>query len=357
LSIPAHATTERAIAGFFADGVAAFERAAASAGPIEDRRSVASGAVRIRLAGPALASYAMPALAHHPVPDRGEGSGLTVAAFDTRSTGSAMPAPVWPTTAYTPTSEISGLEGDRFTVAFNVGTGVLDVLDNESGSALHWIEDARRHPAYDASSPFRLLFHWWLRRRGIHFLHAGAVARGGKGLLLAGRGGSGKSTVALACLLAGFDFLGDDYVAASPSPPRAFNLYGSAKLEGGHLAARLPRLTGAVVGHTEAAGRGKAILAIPGELVARIRERAEIVALVLPRVMQAARSSLRPAGPAEALRALVPSTCLQLTALRRSDIDAMAALARALPAFTLEVGRDLEAVPDLLAGLLDRSGA
>ena len=337
--------------------MAAFERAAAASGLIEERRVIAVDRLRVRLAGPALAGYALPALAHHRTPGRSEPDDLTINVFDTRSTGVAMPAPVWPTTAYTPTSEICGIEGERFIAAFNVGTGALDLLDLRRGAALHWIGDAAMHPAYDVSSPFRLLLHWWLRRHGIQFMHAGAVARRGDGLLLAGRGGSGKSTAALACLLAGLDFLGDDYVLARASrPPEVFNLYGSAKLELGNLEARFGPLAGAVVGRTETAGQGKAILMLPEELLARVRARADLVAIVIPRITRAHGSSLRPASPAAALQALVPSTCRQLTAVRKPDFDAMAELVRKLPSYALEMGPEIEPVPELLAELLERGG-
>lgn len=349
-------TTEHAIAGFMEDATAAFERAAAACGLIETRREIASERVRVRLAGPALAGYALPALAHHRTPADSEPDDLTITVFDTRSTGVAMPPPVWPTTAYTPTSEICGVEGGRFIVAFNVGTGVLDLLDTCSGCALHWIHDAALHPAYDVSSPFRLLLHWWLRRRGIQFMHAGAVAREDKGLLLVGRGGSGKSTAALACLLAGFDFLGDDYVGARPSPrPEAFNLYGSAKLEVGHLDARFGRLAGAVFGRTGVPDNDKAILLLPERFGPSVCPRAELVAMVIPRITRTHGSSLRPATTPAALRALVPSTCRQLTAMRKRDFDAMAELGRTLPAYTLEMGEEIDLVPELLAGLFDRS--
>jgi hypothetical protein len=48
-------------------------------------------------------------------------------------------------------------------------------------------------------------------------LHAACVGRGGRGLLLIGPSGAGKSTVALHCLLDGFDFLSEDSVFVSPA--------------------------------------------------------------------------------------------------------------------------------------------
>jgi hypothetical protein len=48
-------------------------------------------------------------------------------------------------------------------------------------------------------------------------LHAACVGHGGRGLLLMGPSGAGKSTVALHCLLDGFDFLSEDSVFVSPA--------------------------------------------------------------------------------------------------------------------------------------------
>ena len=47
-------------------------------------------------------------------------------------------------------------------------------------------------------------------------LHAACVGRAGRGLLLIGPSGAGKSTVALHCLLDGFDFLSEDSVFVAP---------------------------------------------------------------------------------------------------------------------------------------------
>jgi hypothetical protein len=47
-------------------------------------------------------------------------------------------------------------------------------------------------------------------------LHAACVGRRGRGVLLMGESGSGKSTVSLLCLLAGFEFLSEDSVFVVP---------------------------------------------------------------------------------------------------------------------------------------------
>ena len=47
-------------------------------------------------------------------------------------------------------------------------------------------------------------------------LHAACIGRGGRGLLLMGDSGAGKSTAALLCLLRGLDFLSEDSVFVAP---------------------------------------------------------------------------------------------------------------------------------------------
>lgn len=51
---------------------------------------------------------------------------------------------------------------------------------------------------------------------GLVGLHAACVGRGGRGLLLMGASGAGKSTAALHCLLQGLEFLSEDSVFVAP---------------------------------------------------------------------------------------------------------------------------------------------
>jgi len=54
------------------------------------------------------------------------------------------------------------------------------------------------------------------RVQGFVGLHAACVGRGGRGLLLMGDSGAGKSTAALHCLLRGLEFLSEDSVFVAP---------------------------------------------------------------------------------------------------------------------------------------------
>jgi hypothetical protein len=84
--------------------------------------------------------------------------------------------------------------------------------------------DIRAHPASTALAA-------WLATCGVQVLHAGAVAFEGRAALVLGPSGAGKSTTALACLLDGAGYLGDDLTAVTVTPgPTAHSLYATAKL-------------------------------------------------------------------------------------------------------------------------------
>lgn len=71
----------------------------------------------------------------------------------------------------------------------------------------------------------------WARQNGMLLLHSACVGINGKGVLLSARGGGGKSTLAVSCLLNGFDFVSDDYILVNQEGPlKAMPLYRTVSL-------------------------------------------------------------------------------------------------------------------------------
>jgi hypothetical protein len=191
-----------------------------------------------------------------------------------------------------------------------------------------------------------------LRRRGRYGLHAAAVALDGKGLLLAGDGGTGKSTMALALARAGFGFLADDLVflthdehglclLACPEPadctPRTARLFPElADL----VAAPLP------------AGSLKHQVQVPERFAAPVVWTCRPAAVIFPQVGSTPHSALTPLRREEAYRELAAGVLLTASAWVRAHLDACAALVRACPCYRLETGRELDVLPALLRGVL-----
>ena len=81
---------------------------------------------------------------------------------------------------------------------------------------------------YGAAS---ILVSQWAGTVGLLPVHGGAVGVGGRGVLLAARGGGGKSTLAASCLLSGMDYVADDYILVNAEGPlRAMPMSSTLKM-------------------------------------------------------------------------------------------------------------------------------
>ena len=130
------------------------------------------------------------------------------------------------------------------------------------------------------------MFHWWAAPTTLQPLHGGAVGRHGVGVLVVGPSGAGKSTTTLACLEAGMEYAGDDYVIVDVDEPTVHSLYSTVKLEPDNLD-RFPTLAPLVAN----AGRlesQKAIVRLHEHRGDRLVNSLRLRAIVLPRVTGAA---------------------------------------------------------------------
>ena len=180
--------------------------------------------------------------------------------------------------------------------------------------------------------------------------HAAAVGSGDGAVLLVGGAGAGKSTASLSCLLAGFEFFGDDYCLVDPGPPATVHaVYTTAKLRPDALE-RLPELRN-VVRNASRLDQQKAILDLADAYGERLGTSAPLKAIVAPQV--AGRFSCRPASPGAALRALAPSTVFGLFGATPQTLPRLAQVVRDVPGFVLELGDDVDEVAAQVMKLAD----
>ena len=119
--------------------------------------------------------------------------------------------------------------------------GFLQLWNRRKRRAIYWINQIEQLSFWEIAAPFRTILRWWAEDHGFQLAHAAVVGREGKGVLLAGRSGQGKSTTAATCLDAGLDYVSDDYVLLSHQPqPTAYCLYNSAKLHTHLLKSHFP---------------------------------------------------------------------------------------------------------------------
>jgi hypothetical protein len=228
---------EDAPRGWFFDALLdASSRAERSAGLRERFLRVAGFTVALRFRGPALEEILWSAFAHLAC-EQVASPDLAIAFWDDSSTGIVTPEP--------PGSP--GRVGLDFVdgpvrLAWEPSRRALSGYDPARRLGLVRFPDASNVEAWERSAPARRVLHWWAADHGCQLVHASAVGTPDGGVLLAGRGGSGKSTTALACIGSGLGYAADDYCLVSPGGERrVHSLYGTGKADAGSIE-RLPRI-------------------------------------------------------------------------------------------------------------------
>jgi hypothetical protein len=329
----------------------AFARAIAGTRERAMTLGVAGQTVRIVFAGDTLVPFVRGALAPRISSGGTEAPDLTVKLWDTATTGVSAPLPPGAPFVYGARGEVPGYTTEPVFAACSHASGALSVLDVVTSTAYFWVRDPGDLALHELGAPLLSLFGWFFRARDAQLVHAAAVGRAGQAVLLAGPGGSGKSTTALACLAAGLTHIADDYALVVGAPrPVVHALYATAKLNADSLA-RLPHLA-RVVRNPEREPEEKALLDLGPNLETRPGNAGAISALVFPRVGAAGAPALIPIAAGEALRALAPSTIFQMAGAGASTFAILGTLVKAVPAFRLQLGPDLSAVAASVASLL-----
>lgn len=347
-SVTARETSPDA-AVYFEDVARAFDRAAARGG--SNRRTLAIGGheIELRFAGGPLLAHLEPALDHLFLGSPSDRpASLRIDVFESDDSGEPLPPPPWDRSTVPERGEVRLNEGDRWRLVYRPWVPLLQMADLERGRAILWTHARHSLMNLERGVVLRNIFNWWTAGRPLQLIHAAAVGTDDGGVLLTGRGGSGKSTSALACLGSPLRIAGDDFVLLEQgAPSRVHSIDGAVKVE-----RKTPlRVSGL---DEPALPEDKHLLLLgrshPGSLIRSFPLRA----ILLPRVTGRALTRIVPVGAGEALRAMAPSTLLELAGAYTADFRRLSGIARSVPCFTLEAGTDLTQIPVEIGRLLDR---
>jgi hypothetical protein len=267
--------------------------------------------------------------------------GSLIWAWDERSTGVACPSPPWGHySPYTRRGDVPCFQDPRYLCAYNSGSQVLCLYDREERRGIYWTRDAERLPGWEQTAPMRTLLHWHGLAHELQMTHGAVV----DGLLLAGKGGSGKSTTALACLEAGMPFLCDDYCYISVEPePTAYGILANARVFA-HSLDWLPELAQL----EQRVSDEKVSLNLDSRRVPEMSLRA----ILLPRVASNHHGAiLETASLSEALKAVALPTMAQLPGAGPETYAILSKLCQELPVYHFLLNRPACEIPDLLKEL------
>lgn len=350
-----HLTTGSAGADIVAALAAGFASVSAAGPPVQESIRLADRTVALQM-GPAIARRFQGAFSRAggtsgppDAPAAQQGEGPVIRAWDSARSEVPPPPSPWGKGDFLPRDGLRGSGGDGYDYAYDVTWRLLSVWDRARQEGWFWAADAGRFPYWEPTSPFRYLIHWALADQGAVLAHAAAVGTGGSGLLIVGRGGAGKSTSALACLAAGWDYISDDYcVLTSGGTPTAHPLYSAAKLGDGSKALLPDLYRHARPGPPSSPKR----LIHPEEFAPeRCVATLPVTAVVVPEVGEATGEPRR-ISAAVAARALSASTTFQMAGTRPETLSLIRQVIDGLPAYGLVVGPDVALIPERLAACL-----
>lgn len=263
-------------------------------------------------------------------------------AFESAASGVMPPKPPWPAQSFKgPRQEIPGFTDPPQLAVYDIEHATLAYYDERANAGVQWFRDGSQMAPGEGGAPLRNLLRWSMGAHGAHMLHLATAG----GVLIGGPGGAGKSTTSLNCALAGLDFTSDDFsVVTLGDRPVSHAVYSCIKVTDATL-----ELLPCLASFGEAAGldwRGKHRI----DLRSRITRSQEVRAIVLPELAERTGAPV-PLAPAEALRRLTGGSMTVMTGAMQRSLAALRELLERLPAYTIEVGSDLERIPEVIGEL------
>ena len=242
----------------------------------------------------------------------------------------------------------------NYCVLFSERGVVFYAYDYAKNTAYICINDTNRLPNYFLASPLFRILKIWAKLNNLSVLHAGCVANEKNGVLFVGKGGKGKSTTSLQCLLDGMYYLGDDYVLldTSQAEPIIYTLYCSGKLHLNHIT-NFPLLQQHSIYRPNTEAYDKPLLYLSELFKKKMAYKRPLKAIVATQITNQAVTSYKPLSAFEALKALAPSTLLQLNLGDHGDFAKMGNLTRTIPCYTLELGTNFQGITSVVNTLLD----
>lgn len=245
------------------------------------------------------------------------------------------------------TKRISTFDRQSHYIQYDPQGGILSYVNTTEREAFYFISNIENIPDYEIASPLLMIMNWFCRCNGLLLVHAAGIAYQNTGVLIVGRGGSGKSTTALLSFLNGFDLVGDDYVALSKEQGRwiAHQVYCGSKLMPASLK-KLPELLSHIANTTNQTQEKRIIMlnAFKRGLV-----RSFPIDLILhPKLAFASDSFFETLSMITLMTAFAGSTMLQIPGNDAALLQELGKLCRELPAYFMHLSEDFSEISEKL---------
>jgi len=244
-------------------------------------------------------------------------------------------------------------DGRRWIADFS-DVGIL-MMDGSHGRADGYlIKPETLHP-----NLIEYLFHLasteLFRHRGLYTIHAAALEKHGRGILISGNSGRGKTTSSLSLLRSGYRYLSDDHPLLQDAGTHVDVLPFPTKINVTQATIELFPELADVPDHVSHPGSRKWSFHAEDLYPTSLGERCRPVMVLFPHVVDVNHSRLELLSKSQALELLLPQALLVFDPeVAGHEFQVLAKLVRQVDCYRLHFGRDILDLPNLLTPLLEQ---
>jgi len=232
--------------------------------------------------------------------------------------------------------------------------GVL-VMDGVKGRADGYLIQPETSHSKLIEYLFHLVLIELLRHQGLYTIHAAALERHGRGVLIPGKSGSGKTTASISLLRSGYRYLSDDHplirdvgahIEMLPFPAKinvteATITFYPEVLHSPHLVLQ--------------SGSPKRSFRIEDLYSTSVGDCCQPALVLFPHVVDASHSQIEPLPKSRALEALLPHSLLVYNPeVARREFQVLAKLVQQADCYRVHLGRNVVDLPQLITPLLEQ---
>lgn len=244
------------------------------------------------------------------------------------------------------------LDGEWLIVEF-FNVGVL-AIDSVQGRADGYLINPQMMPESLIEYLFHLALTELLRRRGFYTIHATALEKNGRGVLIPGNSGRGKTTSFISLLRSGYRYLSDDHPLLRDAGTHIDLLPFPIKINVTEQTVEFfPELRSAPAGVLQSRFPKRAFHA-EDIYPTSIGECCRPSLLLFPHVIDASHSHLELLPKSRALELLLPQALLVYNEeVAKREFQVLAKLVQQADCYRLHFGRDILELPQLITPLLE----
>lgn len=327
------------------DIVAYFNKSRVKADGVRKRFIFIGGTVLLTYSSDILEHSLFKAFEHLEVKGTDADTAFSIFTCDSDILGYELPGYDWLSEISENREEIVTYNSGNIHVLYNPKSGIFSMFDNGRNRGFYYLPKAVDIPFYEKAAPMRMLLHWWCEKSGLVLVHAAAIGGDTSAVLLAGRGGTGKSTTAMLAASNGLKFLGDDYVILENNAgPVVHSAYNSVKFRW-EMLERVPA-AGEFSLNSQNDEKGYFFLhdKNPDVLIRRL----PLKAVLLPAIAGNQKTSFDRLSQSRGLMGLAASSIFQMPGSGKQTLKTLAGILKDTPVYQISLGKDNAEIMDAL---------